>query len=126
MLRRVRCVQVTTTIHYATATRMELLHFILAAYGMTFIIIHGSIFNKIRPKCNAWGGLGRLFHCHLCMGFWVGVFLWGISPYTELFNFDYTCVNAFICACISAGTSYLLGVMVNDFGIKVVHKGGES
>ncbi len=93
---------------------------------MTFIIIHGSIFNKIRPACDKWGGLGRLFHCHLCMGFWVGVFLWGLSPHTELFNFDYTFVNAMICGCISAGTSYLLGMMVNDFGIKVVQKGGEQ
>ena len=60
------------------------------------------------------------------MGFWVGVFLWGISPYTELFNFDRTLVNAFICGCISAGTSYFLSMLVNDFGIKLVHKGGES
>ena len=67
---------------------MELLHFILAAYGMTFIIIHGHIFNKIRPPCKSMGGFGRLFHCHLCMGFWVGVFLWGVSPYTELFSFS--------------------------------------
>ena len=46
---------------------MELLHFILAAYGMTFMIVHGHIFNKIRPACKSWGGFGRLFHCHLCM-----------------------------------------------------------
>ena len=92
---------------------MELLHFVLAAYGMTFIIVHGHIFNKVRPPCSAWGGFGRLFHCCLCMGF-------------ELFNFDRTLVNAFICGCISAGTSYLLSMVVNDFGIKLVHKGGES
>ena len=105
---------------------MELLHFILAAYGMTFMLVHGSIFNWIRPPCKAWGGLGKLFHCCLCMGFWVGVFLWGVSPYTELFNFDYTFVNAFICGCISAGTSYLLSMIVDDFGFNLNHKGGES
>jgi hypothetical protein len=105
---------------------LELLHFILAAYGMTFIIVHGHIFNKIRPSCAAWGGFGRLFHCCLCMGFWVGVFLWGISPYTELFIFDLTLADAFICGCISAGTSYLLSMVVNDYGIKLIHKGGES
>ena len=95
---------------------MELLHFILAAYGMTFIIIHGHIFNKIRPPCKSWGGFGRLFHCHLCMGFWVGVFLWGVSPYTELFTFEYSAVNAFLCGCISAGTSYFLSMVVDDYG----------
>jgi len=105
---------------------VELLHFILAAYGMTFILVYGSIFDRVRPDCKQWGGLGKLFHCCLCMGFWVGVFLWGISPCTELFNFDYTIANAFICGCMSAGTSYLLGMVVNDFGIKVIHKGGES
>tara|TARA_Y100000310_G_C19996874_1_gene496638 strand:- start:282 stop:467 length:186 start_codon:yes stop_codon:yes gene_type:complete len=57
------------------------------------------------------------------MGFWVGVFLWGVSPYTELFNFEYSVVNAFICGCISAGTSYLLNSVVDDEGISVVHKG---
>jgi len=105
---------------------MELLHFILAAYGMTFMIAHGSIFNKIRPPCEAWGGLGRLFHCCLCMGFWVGVFLWGVSPMTELFSFSNSPITAFVCGCISAGTSYLLGMVVDDFGIKLSHKGGED
>jgi hypothetical protein len=105
---------------------LQLLHFVLAAYGMTFIIVHGHIFNKIRPACSAWGGFGRLFHCCLCMGFWVGVFLWGVSPYTELFNFDRTLADAFICGCISAGTSYILSMVVNDYGINLIHKGGES
>jgi hypothetical protein len=105
---------------------MELLHFVLAAYGMTFIIVHGHIFNKIRPECASWGGFGRLFHCHLCMGFWVGVFLWGISPYTELFSFSNQPMTAFMCGCISAGTSYFLSMLVEDYGIRVIHKGGEQ
>ena len=98
---------------------MELLHFVLAAYGMTFIIIHGHIFNKIRPPCKSMGGFGRLFHCHLCMGFWVGVFLWGISPYTELFNFEYNIANLLILGCLSSATSYALNVVVSDSGIKI-------
>ena len=105
---------------------MELLHFVLAAYGMTFMLVYGSIFNRIRPKCGTYWGLGKLFHCTLCMGFWVGVFLWGISPYTELFSFDYTLANAFICGCISAGTSYFLSAIVDDEGISVVNKGGQE
>ena len=28
---------------------MQLIHFILAAYGLTQILLYGSIFNKIRP-----------------------------------------------------------------------------
>jgi len=105
---------------------MELLHFVLAAYGMTFILVYSSVFNWVRPRCGTYWGLGKLFHCPLCMGFWVGVFLWGISPHTELFNFDYTVVNAFICGCVSAGTSYLLSSVVDDEGISLNHKGGED
>ena len=81
---------------------MELLYFILAAYGMTFMLVYGSIFNRVRPKCGTYWGLGKLFHCTLCMGFWVGVFLFLVSPYTELFSFEYSVVNTFIYGCISA------------------------
>jgi len=105
---------------------MQLLYFILAAYGMTFILVYGSIFNCIRPKCGSYWGIGRLFHCPLCMGFWVGVFLWGVSPMTELFNFSNSPVTALICGCIGAGTSFALSAMVDDEGISLVHKGGED
>jgi len=105
---------------------MELLHFILAAYGMTFILVYGSIFDRLRPECGTYWGLGKLFSCPLCMGFWVGVFLWGISPMTELFSFSTSPITAFICGCISAGTSYLLSAIVDDEGISLIHKGGET
>jgi hypothetical protein len=101
---------------------MDLLYFIFAAYGMTQIIIFGSIFNKIRPSKNWMGGLGKLFHCPMCMGFWVGVFLFGINSHTELFSFEYNIVNALILGCLSSGTSYLLSVLINDFGFKITHK----
>jgi len=96
-----------------------LLHFILCSYGMTQIIIFGSIFNSIRPS-KAWLlGLGKLFHCPMCMGFWVGVFLFGINGLTELFNFDYNVANAFLLGCLSSGTTYFISALVNDFGFKI-------
>ena len=102
---------------------MSLIYFILSAYGMSFILVYGSIFDSIRPSE---GFLGTLFHCPLCTGFWVGVYLWSINRFTELFNFDYTLVDAFLYGCISAGTSYFLSMLVDDYGIRVIHKGGES
>jgi hypothetical protein len=60
------------------------------------------------------------------MGFWVGVFLWGVSPYTELFSFGSGAVTAFMCGCISAGTSYFLSMLVEDYGIRLVHKGEDK
>jgi hypothetical protein len=101
---------------------MDLLYFVLAAYGLTQILVYGSIFNKIRPPRQWLLGFGKLFHCPMCMGFWVGAFLWGINRYTELFTFDYTLANLLILGSLSSGTCYLLGVLINDFGLKITHK----
>jgi len=98
---------------------MNLLLFVLAAYGLTQILCYGKIFDTWRPK---YGKLGELFSCSMCMGFWVGLFLWSINPYTELFTFDYILINAFLLGCLSSGTSYLLAMLVNDFGLKVNQK----
>lgn len=94
---------------------MELLYFILIAYGMTYILLYGSIFNPIRPKK---GKLGELFKCPLCMGFWVGVFLWSVNCHTELFTYDYNILNGLLLGSLSAGTSYFLSMILNDFGLK--------
>jgi len=94
---------------------VELLYFILCSYGLTFILVYGSIFNSVRP---AKGRLGELFHCPLCTGFWVGVFLWSINGFTELFNFDYNFINLLLLGWLSAGTSYFLSTILNDFGLK--------
>jgi len=53
------------------------------------------------------------------MGFWVGVFLCGINGWTELFTFDYTVANFFICGCVGAGVSYILSMIVGDEGIRL-------
>ena len=98
---------------------MDLLHFILAAYGMTFILVYGSIFEDIRPEKDYSKKWNTLFHCPLCMGFWVGVFLFLINGYTELFTFEYKIANILIYGCISAGTSYFLSMILNDFGLKI-------
>tara|TARA_R110000824_G_scaffold188779_2_gene370131 strand:- start:1813 stop:2142 length:330 start_codon:yes stop_codon:yes gene_type:complete len=101
---------------------MELIYFILTAYGLTQILVLGSLFNKVRPPRTWLKGFGKLFHCSMCMGFWAGVFLFGINQWTELFSFDYTLANAFILGCLSSGTCYLLGVLVNDYGFKITFK----
>ena len=94
---------------------MQLIYFILCSYGLTFILVYGSIFNPIRPKQ---GKLGELFHCPLCTGFWAGVFLWSINKYTELFTYEYNLINALLLGSLSAGTSYFLSIILDDFGLK--------
>ena len=101
---------------------MELIYFILSAYGLTQILIYGSIFNKIIPLRDWLVGYGILFHCPMCMGFWTGLFLFGINEYTELFTFEYTFANALILGWLSSGTCYLLSMLVNDFGLKLNHR----
>ena len=93
---------------------MELIYFILCAYGMTQILVYGTIFRNIRPR-------HHFFHCPMCMGFWVGVFLVGINEYTELFTFDNTIINHFLLGCLSSGTSYVLCMIFGDNGVKYEH-----
>ena len=95
---------------------MHLFWFILTAYGLTQVLVYGSIFNKIRQTK---GFLGELFHCPMCLGFWVGVFLYGISFYTELFTFELNWANPIILGSLSSGTSYALSMLFGDEGINV-------
>jgi len=57
------------------------------------------------------------------MGWWVGLFLWAINQYTELFTFDYSIATAFLLACISSGTSYVLDMLIGDEGINLRNRG---
>ena len=98
---------------------MELLTFILIAYGLTQIIVYGNIFSSIRPRT---GHLGKLFSCPMCMGFHVGWILMLLSPYTELFSFDVTPINFFLLGWLSSGTSYTLNMIIGDDGIKYTKK----
>tara|TARA_R110000824_G_scaffold359742_2_gene547334 strand:+ start:1307 stop:1612 length:306 start_codon:yes stop_codon:yes gene_type:complete len=95
---------------------MSLLIFILVAHGLTQILVYGSIFDPIRPVA---GKLGEFFQCSMCVGFWVGAFLYGISFYTELFTFELNVVNPFLLGWLSSGTSYILSQVFDDEGIKI-------
>ena len=95
---------------------MDLIYFVLAAYGLTQILVYGKLFDKARPNKEILKGF---FHCPMCMGFWVGVFLFGINGFTELFTFEYTLANLFILGWLSSGTSYVLNMVFGDCGIKI-------
>ena len=98
---------------------MELLWFALACYGLTYLVVYASIFNSIRPSKEWLGGFGKLFNCTLCFGFHSGWFLFVINRSTELFTFDYTVANFFICGWVGAGVSYILSMIVGDEGIRL-------
>jgi hypothetical protein len=98
---------------------MELLTFILCAYGLTQIIVYGTIFDRIRPTK---GKLGKLFKCPMCMGFHVGWLLMLLSPFTELFSYDVSVANFFLLGWVSSGTSYVLNMIIGDEGVKHEHR----
>ena len=95
---------------------LDLIYFILIGYGLTQILCYGKIFDSIRPTN---GKLGQLFQCSMCMGFWSGVFLCVISPYTELFSFERSLVNFILLGCLCSGTTYLLDKGVGDDGLNI-------
>jgi len=99
---------------------MDLLYFILAAYGLTQILVYGDLplLKRLRPNKSSIKGYGKLFHCPMCMGFHVGWFLMLLSPFTELFNFDVTVTNFFLLGWLSSGTSYVLNMIFGDKGIQ--------
>lgn len=54
---------------------LGMIWFILAAYGLTQILVYSKIFESIRPRRDQYGLIGYMANCAMCMGFWVGMFL---------------------------------------------------
>lgn len=92
---------------------MDLLIWILCCYGMSFIILWGSIFDKPRNWIkNHSTFFGDLLSCIVCTGTWVGFFmsiaLW--SPTTQYFN-SYWIINLLADGCLSAATCYIINLL---------------
>ena len=102
---------------------MDLLYFVLTAYGLTQILVYGKVLDGLRPTK---GWLGDLFSCPMCIGFHVGWILMLLSPYTELFNFEYNFLNFLLLGGLSSGTSYVLSETFGDCGIKISYKKREE
>ena len=103
---------------------MDLLVFILIAYGASNIMVFGSIFAKWR---NFWGVdseepnfFGKLFGCMMCLPFWWGVIL-SLTMYSPSFamNGDEVHVlfgmvlpngilSTFFDGCLASGAVWLL------------------
>ena len=94
---------------------MNILYFVLCAYGITQILVYSVIFEPVRPK-------NHFFHCPMCIGFWVGVFLMILNPYTELFTFKVSLVNALLLGSLTSATSYALCMLISDGGIQLEYR----
>ena len=95
---------------------MSLIWFSLISYGLTQILVYGKILDNIRPTE---GQLGELLSCPMCTGFWVGIFLWSISDYSQLITFDDSFITAFLLGCASSASAYVGNMLFGDDGLKI-------
>jgi len=92
---------------------MILLLFILLNYGISNIIVYGSIFEGFR---SFWERVspnffGVLFNCMVCTPFWTGLILSltfkSVSPFNSA-GVDFIPFSIFLDGCLSSGTVWLL------------------
>ena len=95
---------------------MTFIWFCLVSYGLTQILVYGKILNPIRPKS---GKLGQLLECPMCTGFWVGLFLWSVKDYTQLFTFDNSFVTGLLLGFAGSAAAYVGNTLFGDEGLKV-------
>ena len=95
---------------------MTFIWFSLISYGLTQILVYGKILDPIRPRS---GKLGQLLECPMCTGFWVGLFLWSVKDYTQLFTFDNSFVTGLLLGFAGSAAAYVGNTLFGDEGLKV-------
>ena len=108
---------------------MELLIWMIVAYGMTTILVYGSIFNGLRDnirKAGTYEGwfltrpffkfVSELISCMLCTGTWVGFFLSfaTYSPWHEFIGYDRN-FSIFFDGMLSAGAVWAINGVIEWF-----------
>ena len=99
-----------------TEIKMELIIWILASYGMTQILVYGSIFNSIRGWITKHSKFfGDLLECVMCTSTWVGFFfsLAFFSPTLDLVTIPYS--NFFFDGMLSSGSVWALNSFIEWF-----------
>jgi hypothetical protein len=102
---------------------MDLFIFILLGYGITNILVFGSIFNfwrefwdKINPNF-----FGKLFSCPMCLSTWVGFvlsFLFSmLGLYTPMASYGLNIMplNVFLDGCLMSGGVWLIHTIQEFF-----------
>jgi len=95
---------------------MEILIWILAAYGMSQILVFGAIFDKSRNWITRHSTFfGDLLGCMMCTSTWVGFFfsLTFFSPTETMTIIPYT--NIFFDGMLASGSVWALNAMVEWF-----------
>ncbi len=108
---------------------IQLVIFMLVAYGMTTILVYGSIFNGLRNGIHKLGSdegfvlirpifkfISELIQCMLCTSTWVGFFL-SLVFFSPIHNFiglnEY--VSVFFDGMLSAGSVWAINAIIEWF-----------
>jgi hypothetical protein len=95
---------------------VDLIIWILAAYGMSTILVYGSIFRKPRTWIISNSKFfGELIQCILCTSMWVGVFLSLIMGSISRHYFEFEPLNLVVDGCITAGGVWALNAIIEWF-----------
>ena len=88
---------------------IKLIAMILACYGLTAILVDGSILNTPRYKFQQiFPKIGESLNCYQCSGFHSGWVMWLIMrPQLT----DHWYLSIFVAALIGSGTSYLINTL---------------
>jgi len=95
---------------------METLIWILAAYGMSQIMVFGSIFDKLRERIIKNSEFfGDLIQCMMCTSTWVGFFfsLAFFSPTATMIVIPYT--NIFFDGMLASGSVWAINAIIEWF-----------
>ena len=95
---------------------MEILIWILAAYGMSQILVFGAIFDKPRNWITRHSTFfGDLLSCMMCTSTWVGFFfsLTFFSPTLTMVKIEYT--NVFFDGMLASGGVWALNAIIEWF-----------
>ena len=97
---------------------MELLLIILVSYGISNVIVFGSIFESFRELMDdvSPNFFGKLFSCMMCTPWWVGFFLSlgtqlsGYTQFSPFYNYglENIYLSIFLDACLLSGTTWLI------------------
>ena len=107
---------------------IQLVIFMLVAYGMTTILVYGSIFNGLRQSIHNWGNsdhmafnslgkfMSELIKCILCTSTWIGFFL-SLTMFSPIHCFiglnEY--FSVFFDGMFSAGSVWAINAIVEWF-----------
>ena len=104
--------------------------FLLLSYGITNIVVFGSIFSGFRNFWNTHNPsfFGKLFSCPLCFSTWVGFILsftfsmFGYATPMSSYGVDYFPLMVFLDGCLTSGGVWLIHTVQEFFERAFYHE----